>query len=425
VLDSGPMSSDPTGTGIRGCPAMPRARTNSSKDRSTASPARLLVVMMLGLAALAVLLLATPRLARAEAATLAETRSQLAEAKAALRKRQAQLDELARAHEEAQGRLTATQDQIARVQAELETTEADLNTVDVQLQQRLRDMYKERAYGDLGIVEALFGAGESLVAVFNKVDVLNKVMERDRDFLDQVETHLVKQESLEAELQSRQAEEEQQVADLEVGRQNAISTLEATKDEYNRLQARVQKLEEEERRRKAEEEARRQAALAQAQNAKSSSSSGRTSKAAASSVGRAVSTSGWVFPVQGPNSFINSWGAARSGGRSHKGTDIMTPRNTPVVAVVSGTIGRTSPSDRGLGGITVWLNGSDGNSYYYAHLESIAGGVSRGTRVSAGQVIGYAGDTGNARGGETHLHFEIHPGGGSATNPYPTLVANR
>jgi peptidoglycan LD-endopeptidase LytH len=139
----------------------------------------------------------------------------------------------------------------------------------------------------------------------------------------------------------------------------------------------------------------------------------------------ANTSSGWVFPVQGPNSFINDWGMPRSGGRTHKGTDIMTPRNTPVVAVVSGAISKANHADKGLGGVTLWLRGDDGNSYYYAHLESIAKGVTAGTRVKAGQVIGYAGDSGNARGGETHLHFEIHPKGGGAVNPYPTLIKYR
>ena len=140
----------------------------------------------------------------------------------------------------------------------------------------------------------------------------------------------------------------------------------------------------------------------------------------------AIDTSkGWVFPVQGPNSFVDSWGAPRSGGRTHKGTDIMTARGTPLVAVVEGTIKSTSPTDSGLGGITIYLRGSDGNTYYYAHLDSIKSGIKAGVHVDMGEVIGYAGNTGNASGGAVHLHFEIHPGGGAAINPYPNLIKYR
>jgi murein DD-endopeptidase MepM/ murein hydrolase activator NlpD len=78
-----------------------------------------------------------------------------------------------------------------------------------------------------------------------------------------------------------------------------------------------------------------------------------------------------------------------------------------------------------LGGITVHLRGDDNNVYYYAHLASIKEGIRAGVRVTAGQVIGYAGNTGNASGGAVHLHFEIRPDGGSAINPYPILVQYR
>jgi murein DD-endopeptidase MepM/ murein hydrolase activator NlpD len=131
----------------------------------------------------------------------------------------------------------------------------------------------------------------------------------------------------------------------------------------------------------------------------------------------------FMFPVDGPHSYINSWGAPRSGGRSHKGTDIMAPKGTNVVACVGGTVSRTNPRNSGLGGITIWLRGSNGSSYYYAHLDGIASGIGPGDSVGAGQLLGWVGDTGNAAGTD-HLHFEIHPGGGGAVNPYATLRAS-
>jgi murein DD-endopeptidase MepM/ murein hydrolase activator NlpD len=133
---------------------------------------------------------------------------------------------------------------------------------------------------------------------------------------------------------------------------------------------------------------------------------------------------GWVFPVQGWHSYVDSFGEPRSGGRTHKGTDIFCAKDTPVVAVVDGVILSTNPTDTGLGGIWVKIRGDDGNVYYYAHLSAIREGVSAGLRVVAGEVVGYAGNTGNAAGGPVHLHFEIRPGGGESVDPYPILRAH-
>ena len=123
---------------------------------------------------------------------------------------------------------------------------------------------------------------------------------------------------------------------------------------------------------------------------------------------------GWVCPVAGPRAFSNDYGAPRGGGRSHQGTDLLSPRGTPVVANVSGVVQQHGNS---LGGLAYFLRGDDGNRYYGAHLDSY--GASG--QVSAGTVIGTVGDSGDAQGGPTHLHFEIHPGGNGNTNPYSTI----
>jgi peptidoglycan LD-endopeptidase LytH len=129
----------------------------------------------------------------------------------------------------------------------------------------------------------------------------------------------------------------------------------------------------------------------------------------------APAPSGFVCPVQGAVSFVDSFGAPRSGGRAHQGVDMMAATGTPTVAPVGGTV---SHSESSLGGLSWWIDGDDGNRYYGAHLS----GSAASGHVAAGTVIGYVGDSGNAAG-SPHLHFEIHPGGGSATNPYPQVAA--
>ncbi len=124
---------------------------------------------------------------------------------------------------------------------------------------------------------------------------------------------------------------------------------------------------------------------------------------------------GIVCPVAGPRAFADTWGAARSGGRSHEGVDMMSPSGTPLVAVESGYAQFKTTS---LGGNSIWVNGASGTRYFYAHLSAWEGSS---RNVSQGEVIGYVGATGNTSA--NHLHFEIHPGGGRAVNPYPYVRA--
>ncbi|GAA4009600.1 M23 family metallopeptidase [Deinococcus rubellus] len=115
--------------------------------------------------------------------------------------------------------------------------------------------------------------------------------------------------------------------------------------------------------------------------------------------------------------FADTWGGARSQGRRHEGVDIFAPRNTPVRATTRGKVLNVGPDT--LGGRTVMLLGPGGARHYYAHLERYAK-LKRGDWVKAGAVVGYVGDSGNAAGTPTHLHYGIYEGSG-AVNPYPLL----
>lgn len=132
--------------------------------------------------------------------------------------------------------------------------------------------------------------------------------------------------------------------------------------------------------------------------------------------GASPTPSGLVCPIRGPMQHVNDWGFPRSGGRFHEGNDLVAARGTPAVAMVAGTATQVVGL---LGGNQVKLVGDDGVTYYYTHLDSFGAAG----RVRAGDVIGHVGNTGNAAGGPAHVHFEMHPGGGAAANPYPVVAA--
>ena len=127
-------------------------------------------------------------------------------------------------------------------------------------------------------------------------------------------------------------------------------------------------------------------------------------------------------PTQGPCGYADTWGAPRSGGRSHAGTDIFSRSGAYVYAVVDGRLTDRVWNGAGRNAGNAWtLTGPDGTRYFYAHLTDFAPEVGVGSYVEAGQIIGWLGGTGNAS--SPHLHFEIRPGGGAAVNPYGILRA--
>ena len=143
-------------------------------------------------------------------------------------------------------------------------------------------------------------------------------------------------------------------------------------------------------------------------------------------------SAGIVFPVAGPASYTSTFGAPRSGGRTHAGEDIFAEKMTPVVAAVPGTV---SWIRNGIGTdcCLLRIRHDDGWSSLYLHLNNdtpgtddglgygIAEGIDLGVRVEAGTVIGFVGDSGNAEDTPSHLHFELSDQSGNEIDPYPYL----
>ncbi len=135
-----------------------------------------------------------------------------------------------------------------------------------------------------------------------------------------------------------------------------------------------------------------------------------------------LSANGLRMPVVGvtPRNLDDSWHAPREGGRVHKGIDIFAPKGTEVVAVADGIVSYIG--DQRLGGHCVWLTTENGASFYYAHLDRWAPGLYEGMELQAGDLLGYVGNTGNARYTPSHLHFGVNQSD-EMVNPFPLLKA--
>jgi murein DD-endopeptidase MepM/ murein hydrolase activator NlpD len=122
-----------------------------------------------------------------------------------------------------------------------------------------------------------------------------------------------------------------------------------------------------------------------------------------------LTAGGYVFPVYGPSSFTDTFGGPRSdvSGGWHHGDDLFAPLGAPVLAVADGSV--FSVGWNTIGGNRLWLRDRQGNLFYYAHLSAFTPLAVNGNKVHAGDVLGFVGNTGDAQGTPTHLHFEIHP----------------
>lgn len=332
-----------------------------------------------------------PRALRAAVAALAATTvvvllpvSAHAQSLSSLKKQEA---DAKRAADRAAAQVTKAIGEYNRVFHEIETTKANIAAKEAQAQQiggiavdRAIEAYKGSNFEAADVFES-----QDLLEASRKARLIGEVTKKDTETIDRLEVEATDLRT-EKEKLARLLDEAQGII-------NAKRAAEA------RLEQRFAQLTN---KRKALE-----ARLA-AQARRARSGPGRRFGIAAP-----APVDGLVCPFPG-SSFTDSWGAPRSGGRTHKGTDMMGPYGAPLYAVTSGSV---SFSSGGLAGKAAWLRGSDGNLYFYAHLSAFGDGGA----VSQGAVIGYNGNSGNASGGSPHLHFEIKLGGSLSVNPYPTV----
>jgi murein DD-endopeptidase MepM/ murein hydrolase activator NlpD len=320
---------------------------------------------------------------------LADTASELTAARERLAVVQSQLNRLAEQHAAAQTRFANTQVRIDRVQARIQRVRTRMTRIQAALSARGREAYES---GGVSTVELLLSSA-SFSQFSDRVEYLGSLARGDSDLLLEASVTGEQLRRAQAHLNDLSAQQSATVNALAKQRADIARKLQEAAALEARLQDRL---------------ARERAAAAAAARARA--------QAAARQVGGGALR---ACPVGQPRAFSDDFGDPRPGGRRHQGNDIVAPRGTPVYAAQSG---RFEENYNDLGGISAWIYGDSGDGTYYAHLDGYVG-VPNGAHVPAGTMIGRVGNTGNARGGVYHLHFEYHPGGGAAANPYRLLRA--
>ncbi|MGZ8580323.1 MAG: murein hydrolase activator EnvC family protein [Actinomycetota bacterium] len=325
----------------------------------------------------------------------ADTEAELDGAEQDLQGARAELDRINQLWQDAEADLARSQDAADAAASRIDTLQTELATIRRELNRRAAALFI--AGGSPQALALL--TSDSVSDAVDRLEFASAVAEGDSDLANQVSVETQELAWQQEQLADAIVEQESAAADLEAQQQ-------AIQAELERFASRVGELED----RLAEEEAAAKAA-ADAGGAGGGSTDGGGSPAP-------ISGTGWIqtCPVNGPNSFVDSFGDPRPGGRSHAGIDMIAAQGTPVVAVHSGTVHRTSSSVGGYGVVLFHDGSSDWTFYTHFMSQSPLG---EGAHVSAGSTIGYVGNTGTT---VYHLHFEYHPGGGAALNPYSALL---
>lgn len=318
---------------------------------------------------------------------------------------------------DAYGEQAALEQEISDLRASIEFAQIKITETEARLEDLAVELYMGSTSGTS--LSVLFSATDQEYPA--GMEYLREVSGVDASVVTQLRTYRDELDRQTARLDEALNEQTTLSAELEDLAGQLQEDLVAAQQVYDDLvqqqaaeEAERRRQEEEQRQREAEEA--RQAAETATTSPPSPGESTTTIPGATTTTSPPVSSSDGACPVAGAVTFTDTWGAPRPGGRFHKGVDMIAARGTPVVAVFSGAISRFSAS--ALGGNSIYFVSDDGDLYYYAHLDSYAD-VGAGVHVDAGVVIGFVGSTGNAPDYLPHLHWEYHPGGGAAVDPYP------
>ena len=362
----------------------------------------------------AFILVVTPAAAQSDNISAAEAKAEAAAQRVGDARVKA--DAASSAYLTAEAQLEQVNDQLVSLAAVVEQKRLELAALKKDLREFAIYRYTSGGTEDSA---SMFSAGNVNDAV-TKEALATMVGDRKADVIDKVKNAQAEFESESAKLASQQKQQKQLTDDLAKKSDTVGAELQALQVELDGLNSVVAGLKESERIRIREaalakaREAARLAEAARQQKAADEAAKKRDAPPAPPTPARPTFTGKFVCPVPGA-SFSDSWGQARSGGRVHKGVDMIAPSGTPTYAPVPGDV--TFGTD-GLGGRSWFLYGDDGNFYYGTHLSRFG---PREGHVSAGELIGYVGMTGNAS--LNHLHFEIHVGGrGNQVNPYPVVA---
>jgi murein DD-endopeptidase MepM/ murein hydrolase activator NlpD len=317
------------------------------------------------------------------------------DAKTAVQQAQQAADDAAGRYEAAIGRLEELDAQVEALRLQIQAGKAEAAALRALARNRAVEAYTGR---DVLDSEPFLVGGDPLDSV-RREKLLARTKAREDDSVERLAALTEDLAAQRKELEAATVRQREVLARVDTEQAAVQAQLQTAQQALNALEEQLRK----------EVEAQRAREIAASVARSAANDNGRDYS------GTFVAT-GIVCPIRGAVSFIDSWGFPRHQG-AHQGVDLMSPRGTPNVAVVSGNVTFKAGGTSGNG---AYLRGDDGHLYYYFHLDSYEGGA---RHVAQGEVIGYVGNTGDARYTATHTHFEIHPGGGGAVNPYPSVRA--